>query len=202
MGTEKTMMLKGFDTLSKMSDRVYIEVVSNGKKISSETALRKLLTESGFRFNGDFIHAAESLGYISRKPYIVWKIAGPMTTDHIKKLMVRIHDERMRTAKQYKDLYSDYIPTFPSNVPDLVHSDARKEIARLSRTASGHTEEVVKKMVDPFKLVDAPKIVRYEDIKAPSVQEISISVGPNGANIRFGANEIVLVGSVNIRFEK
>jgi hypothetical protein len=196
----KTVKLTGYNALMHMTDLIYTEVVSKGLKIRSETELRELFKKRKVKFNGEFTRAAESLGFITRKPYILWKLSGPMTGDHIKQLLVRIHENRMHSSSQYRDLYTDHAPVFPVNTPDCIHHDVYEELARILRTAPDAADEDI--VEEP---VQSPKIARKSTPAFPviPVPEIEAVVTKSGISISIQSKGLYLTleGKVSLKFD-
>ena len=194
----KTVKLTGYNALMHMTDLIYTEVVSKGLKIRSETELRELFKKRKVKFNGEFTRAAESLGFITRKPYILWKLSGPMTGDHIKQLLVRIHENRMHSSSQYRDLYTDHAPVFPVNTPDCIHHDVYEELARILRTAPDTVEDDV----------EEPEVSETARTFAPVVpmdlhSRIEVTVTKNGLHVSVADSglQLSLKGRVSLKFD-
>ena len=197
------MNLTGYVALMRMTDLIYNEIVSKGLKVTSEAELRLIFRKRKMRFNTGFTKAAESLGFISRRPYILWKVFGPMTGDHIKQLLVRIHEHRMETSAQYKNLYNGCTPVFAANTPDIEYRDVYKELARIQKT---EIEEEVQ-TPDSIALEELQSIKKRDDRPLPpSVEEptpIEVTVTSRGlaVNMPLKCVFVQFDGKVSLKFD-
>ena len=202
----KTVKLTGYRSLMNMAYLIYSEVVSKNVKITSEAQLKDLFKRKKMRFNSGFTRAAETLGFINKKPYIVWKVDGPMTGDHIKQLLVKIHEYRMKTSTQYNDLYTDHAPQFPRNVPDCRFSDAYEELAYMQKMKMDDSMDKIK---DEMMTSMEPQEVRtYETLKNASVEiaeptTIEVMVTPKGLQVNMPLKGVYVQfdGKVSLKFD-
>jgi hypothetical protein len=202
----KTMKLTGYRSLMNMADLIYSEIVSKGVKITSESQLKELFRKKKMRFNSGFSRAAESLGFINRKPYILWKVDGPMTGDHIKKLLVRIHEHRMKTSTQYHVLYANCAPQFPENIPDCKFRDVYEELMYMQKMKM---DDGMNKIEDELKTSMEPQEVKvYDTLKTAPVEiaeptSIEVLVTSKGLQVNMPLKGVYMQfdGKVSLKFD-
>lgn len=206
----KTMNITGYMSLMRMTDLIYNEIVSKGLKVTSEAELISIFRKRKIRFNSGFTKAAESLGFISRKPYLLWKVSGPMTGDHIKQLLVKIHENRVITSALYKKLYEGCKPLFAVNTPDIEYRDVYKELRRIQKIEIEEEIEKEIQLPDSFSLEELQAIkaetASYGKPLPPPVEEltpIEVTVTSKGLAVNMSLKGVFIQfdGKVSLKFD-